>query len=373
MKWCASARPFIQVGADDKSDSWLAQSNTAVKSRDSLWPIVDLPSIQLDSPRWLELTTDGTPRAEVPRLLRDIEKRGAFGDAWEQLCGGPILHQGTIYQSTYAVLPCVVSMAANLGASTLARFWIDIGFIVANIDEKNPQPPIPTDLEPGLRAALTAAEPLAIQSFCAANLEEEDASYLALACLALSRHPVRASIWEFFASPQPGKGFVDQFFFRAECPRCDAELEWMHVADGILEYTRGRDDPSRPDLNQPEPEAPELPDLLPWRRPTHPWNPIAEALMKPMAEIRTLDNRTSLPPDLVRRFAEHIRVAAAIAEAGVPQHASSRAAFCLLGTMVALKGAFDWASRLLRLAGFMCCPECGKLSPFSDCLPTLQR
>src|SRR5262249_14968358 len=153
-----------------------------------------------------------------PRLLRQIQEEGKFGEAWERLIGGPILHQGTVYQSTYAALPHLVASAAEQDPRTLARFWIDVGFIVSGFSYTGrlpPATPIPADLKEGVRAALRAAEPLAMRCFCAKEwgLEKtetgvETASYLALACLTLARHPVGALIGSFLHAPQPKKKFI---------------------------------------------------------------------------------------------------------------------------------------------------------------------
>jgi hypothetical protein len=122
----------------------------------------------------------------------------------------------------------------------------------------------------------------------------------------------------------------------------------------------------RPDPEQPEPEAPAVPDLSAVRRPAHPWGPVAEALGKPADRLRTLDGGKLFPKKFLKRFGDHIAVAAAVAEAGVPRSAPNRAVLCLLGLMVALTGDFDWAGRLLRLAGFMRCPECGHVQAFEE-------
>jgi hypothetical protein len=337
---------------------------------------VEIPRLPLDSPRWLKLTTDGTPRAEVPRLLRQIQEEGKFGTAWEQLVGGPILHQGTVYQSTYAALPHLVAIAADQAPRTLARFWTDVGFIVSSFVYTGMRPrttPIPADLKKGVSAALRAAEPLAVRCFCASEwgLEKtetgvETASSLALACFALDRHPVGALIWSFLHAPQPGKKFIKQQFVNALCLECEAELEFFHAGDGIIEYQHYRGGKVRPDPEQPELEAPDVPELSSAKRAKHPWGAIAEALARPARQLRTLEHGTRFPADWLKRFGAHVPVAAAVAAAGVPAAAPDRAVLSLLGVMVALSGAFDWAGRLLRLAGFMRCPECGAVQPFTD-------
>lgn len=338
---------------------------------------MNLPLLPLDSPRWLQLSTDGTPPATVPRLLREIQEQGTFGTAWEKLHGGPILHQGTVYEATYAALPHVVAMAAQRDPRTLGRFWIDIGFIVASfVYPREYLKPVPADLAPGLRAALRAAEPLAVTGFRArewgldpGEVGVEMASYLALACLTLSRHLVGDLIWAFPHATRPGKPFIKQDFVRAMCRACEAELEFFHAGEGIVEYQHRGSRPGRPDPDQPEPQPPPVPSLASARRASHPWGPIAHALAKPANRLRTLEHGTPFPQTFLDRFGGHVPVAAAVAEAGVPRRTPKRAVLSLLGVMVALSGAFDWAGRLLRLTGDMRCPECGAVQPFVDGLP----
>jgi hypothetical protein len=337
---------------------------------------MDLPRLPLDSPRWLKLTTDGTPRAEVPRLLRQIQEECKFGKAWERLVGGPILHQGTVYQSTYAALPHLVAVAAGQDPGTLARFWIDFGYVVEAFvyTGQMPKPtPIPADLKAGVRAALRAAEPLAVRCFCArewglakTEVGVDTASYLALASLTLARHPVGALLRSFLHAPLPGEKFIKQQFVNALCLECEAELEFFHAGDGIIEYQHHTGGKVRPDPEQPEPEAPDVPDLVKAKRADHPWGPVADALARPAGQLRTLEHRTRVPAAWLKVYGAHVSVAAAVAAAGVPPAAPDRAVISLLGVMVALGGAFDWAGRLLRLAGFMRCPECGAVQPFAD-------
>ncbi len=107
----ASLEKKLHLLAEDLDPVWVAR-------------VSRLTRISLDSPRWLKFTTDGTPPSEVPRLLGEIQHRGEFGQAWEKLHGGPILHQGTVYTSTFAALPHLVALAAEQDPRTLWRFWI---------------------------------------------------------------------------------------------------------------------------------------------------------------------------------------------------------------------------------------------------------
>lgn len=213
---------------------------------------------------------------------------------------------------------------------------------------------------------LTAAEFLALRCFCAEEWGEV-ASDLALACLALSHHPAGCQIHQ---APYPPRDRGD--FVRFHCWECGAEEIWFaHAGDGVAAIRDDGPGPVAPDPNQPSPQAPPFPDLSAWQRREHPWSPIAEALDKPSAEIRTLLHGSLFPSDFTGQFGEHFRVAKAVARAGVPKKTPNRAALSLLGVMVALSGAFDWAGRLLRLAGFVRCPECGSVDSWAHCLANI--
>jgi len=270
-----------------------------------------LARIPIDSPKWRTFTTDGTPISRVVALLKEIQESREFGKAWEALYQGPILHQGTVYTSTYAALPHVVALAAELNPIGLADFWIGLGFIVAHFIYPNVLPQrtgIPDDLEFGVRSAIRAAEPLAVQSFYATDWSQPSATYgvnqaseLALACLALSRHPVGHLLVRGPSAPRPGKEFISQDFVSLTCLECEAELEFFHAGDGIVEYNHRPPGPVHPDPDQPEPQAPRVPDLSATRRRVHPWGPVAHALSGRPDRLRTLGQAKPFPPQFLQQ------------------------------------------------------------------------
>jgi hypothetical protein len=164
---------------------------------------------------------------------------------------------------------------------------------------------------------------------------------------------------------------VHQMFCGAVCPACDIELEWMHCADGILEYSLGKHDPSTPD-RQP-PFLPPEPPLLPGEPGA--WAAIARALDAATgATDRGPANGSNGYRALHRTAADLDALAAigcAVASAGVPRDAPNRAVICLVAAMIALHGERDWARRLARLASDMRCPACDAVSAFVACLPVL--
>ncbi len=307
--------------------------------------------------------------SQIDRLLEEIEQSGSFGGAWTRLYEGPLQLGEVINEATHTVLPRVVALAERQDPETLSHFWWRIAYIATSLNYPgmHSKPvPVPANQEASFRATLLKAESLALHCFCAADWGEE-ASDLALACLALSGHPVGCQIWQAPFAPREGREFV-----RFHCWECGAyEIWFAHVGDGVAVVGDDGSVAGVPDLEQPSPEVPPVPDLSMWQRPSHPWGLIVAALEKPVSEVRTLCSGTLFPAEFAGRFGAHVGVAAAVAKAGVPKETPNRAVLSLLGVMVALSGAFDWAGRLLRLAGFVRCPECGSVDTWANCLANI--
>jgi hypothetical protein len=335
-------------------------------------------ALPLDSPRWLELGTAVGLGTKTAGALRAVLDSRFDSPAWDRLYD-LILHQGSIYPATYAVMPHVLAACERAPTSV----WIDIGYLVSAIDSRAWHD-VPRDLVPACDAAIAAALPHAIRAFDAARDIRMSARYhrhpisrasqvdsLALACVALARHPVGQLLWAFVSPPRPNEAFVHQMFCGAMCPACDIELEWMHCGDGILEYSLGKHDPSVPD-RQPPLVLPDPPLLA---GEPGPWAPIARALDAATgATDRGPANGSNGYRSLHRAAADLDSLAAtayAVASAGLPRDAPKRAVICLVAAMIALHGERDWARRFARLASDMRCPACDAVSAFVACLPAL--
>ena len=276
--------------------------------------------LPLDSPHWNDLTacySNSTPR--VIELLRQIVSTGRLGEAWGEL-HDEIIHQGTVYGVTSAALPHLIRLAPSLTPDEQRQLWIDVAFlIVAGADKFDGNEPVP-GMQETLTQSLRDAEPLALQAFLdSPPLEAGEASYYALACVALSGHTVGDAIWEFLT---PGEGYI-----RLVCPKCEAEYE----VDGF-------GDPVRPPCAPPP-----VPALAPRARPE--W--------------------ARVPADLPPGFEGFSAVARAVADAGLPGRASAAAVWCLVAAMVAAKGALSWARTLLRLTGHFRCGKCDSVWPIT--------
>ncbi|HEX6683029.1 MAG TPA: WD40 repeat domain-containing protein [Candidatus Limnocylindrales bacterium] len=274
--------------------------------------------LPLDSPHWNSLSACySTPKAV--EALREIVAAGRLGDAWDRL-RAEILHQGSVYDVSSAALPHLIRLAPTLTADEQHDLWIEVGFLVTagagSFEEAEPVP----GMQETLTQSLRDAETLALQSFLdAASLQDHEASYFALACVALAGHPVGNAMWEFLS---PGEGYV-----RLVCPECEAEYE----VDGFTDPLRA---PCAP---------PPVPGLTPRGRPE--W--------------------ARVPIDLLPGFDAAAR---AVAGAGLPADAPADAVWCLVAAMVAAKGAVPWARTLLRLTGHFRCGECESVWPISAML-----
>jgi hypothetical protein len=274
--------------------------------------------LPLDSPHWNSLDACySTPRAL--EALREIVATGRLGEGWKRL-QDEIQHQGSVYGVTSAALPHLIRLAPSLKPDEQFDLWIEVGFLVTagagSFDGKEPVP----GMQETVTQSLRDAEPLALQAFLdAEELGPDEASYFALACVALAGHPVGNTLWEFLS---PGEGYVT-----LECPECDAKYK----VDGFSDPLRAPCDP------------PPVPPLTPRARPE--W--------------------ARVPVDLLPGFDATAR---AVADAGLPADAPMRAVWCLVAAMVAAKGAVSWARTLLRLTGHFRCGQCESVLPIAALL-----
>jgi hypothetical protein len=91
---------------------------------------------------------------------------------------------------TSPALPHLIRLAPSLTPDEQIDLWIEVGFLVTagagSFDGKEPLP----GMQETLTQSLQDTEPLALQAFLdAEKLVPYEASYLALACMALAGHP----------------------------------------------------------------------------------------------------------------------------------------------------------------------------------------
>lgn len=291
-----------------------------------------IPKLPLNSPRWRDL--DGVTAEEVQALLAQMASTAVTGaDAeWRQswtYMTDDLMADGTVYDSAYAVLPHLVEAAAELPPDQSVDFWVDLGFIVTAEDRR----PVPADLEAGFDAALRLAERAAARSFLDAGAPAKLCGQLALSCVAFAGHHIGAALWDL----EPKESYL-----QLVCPGCGSDTE-------ILKFFV---DPVHPPF-----QAPELPDPdHRVRQGQHPWGEVADALRG---------------DTLGREWEPFLRVARAVAAAGVPVEAPGLTVLCLIAGMVAAKGTpqwagSEWARQLALLTGHFRCWDCEQSWTIAD-------
>ena len=74
--------------------------------------------LELDDPRWSELSHAYGGASDIPALLRQLAKsprqQGTKEEPWFTLWSS-LCHQGDAYSASYAAIPHIVEMAASTG------------------------------------------------------------------------------------------------------------------------------------------------------------------------------------------------------------------------------------------------------------------
>jgi hypothetical protein len=287
-----------------------------------------IAKLPLDSPFWHDLTACySLPNALAQ--LRTIVTTRQLGDPWQSL-RGEILHQGSVYGVSSAVIPHLVDLVPDLPVDSRRDLWVEIGFLVtAGADEF---PPLPEPgLQEGLTASLRVAETLAVRDFLAdPDADLREIVYYALACVALAGHRIGRAMWAF---PSPTAGYVG-----VTCPACETEYEVDGFGDPVAP-------PCRPPDVRPAPAVESV------------WRDVAAAIDK--------SHRDKV---LGPGWEGFLDVARRIAASGVPVRASPSAVWCLVAAMVVCGSpkAASWARTLTRLAGHVHCPDCDTVWAIAD-------
>jgi len=280
--------------------------------------------LPLDSPLWQELDA-GYSTEQALESLRDVLTHRRLGPPWKEL-RSELLHQGTVYDVTSAAIPHLVDLAPALTPEERAELWTEIGFWVTSGADYFEQPPA-DGLQEGLTEAIAVAEAGALEVFRERSGVGD--SYFALACVTLAGHPSGGAMWSFLS---PGEGYAT-----LTCPGCDEQDE----VDGF-------GDPLGPPCAPPR-----VPDLTAGARDVPGWASLAD-------EIEAAENLFGPGWD------GFVRVAAAVARAGVPETAPPAAVWCLVAAMVALHGDVSWARTITRLAGHYRCVSCEDVYSIGD-------
>ena len=146
--------------------------------------------LELDSPRWGELTQAYGTAEDIPKLLvhlagaGDGERRELWFGLWSTLC-----HQGEVYSASYAAHPHLVRLA---GGGWPAAWAAEALHLVGAIEvgRATPgSPPVPEDLAEAYRDAMRA-----VPAIVAARVGEPwsaDTTQVLTAVLAIAKGHIR--------------------------------------------------------------------------------------------------------------------------------------------------------------------------------------
>jgi hypothetical protein len=300
--------------------------------------------LPLDSPRWRSLESFGGDSSEIPALIRQLLQQAdpADGEALAEL-QDRIYQQYSCTEAAYAVLPYLIEAATTRPPDQGVNLWILIGSIAATCQPSLDHPP--QDLLPAFRLGISEAEPRCLQALLQGKWDLIRSYYLSLASIALAGHRL-------------GKLFVDNLFPHAEanstaiCPKCRAQIEVAVFDTGLVVQ-----DPQKP---YPDPPAPGLPPEKPRRfqftaRSPNPWATVGR---ESRALIRARSDLAPVTP--------HLEAAASLAESGLTPDAPAALVFCLVGSLITLKGFPEPAVRYFHTCDSIACPNCGNRFIFAE-------
>lgn len=154
--------------------------------------------LELDNPRWSELTHAYGAASDIPALLKQLETARPPADwqsepwfsLWSALC-----HQQDVYPASYAALPHIVALAsARRGAERLEHVNF-IASVEAFRHRKN-APPIPPDLEGDYLSAVERATSLILECLESNWSEAEYKVLLGALAVLRGQYKLGAAIFE---------------------------------------------------------------------------------------------------------------------------------------------------------------------------------
>jgi hypothetical protein len=132
--------------------------------------------LPLDDPRWGTLRHAYGDADDVPEMLRALAAGGP-GDVWEPIWSS-LCHQGDTYSASYAAVPHVVAIGAQLPRAAQLAFWSFAGAVAGA--HVRPEDDEVAELTPAFAAALAEAERHIVECLVA-GIPERDALWLAVA------------------------------------------------------------------------------------------------------------------------------------------------------------------------------------------------
>ncbi|MEM9071369.1 MAG: hypothetical protein AAGE52_22880 [Myxococcota bacterium] len=326
-------------------------------------PDRSLPTqLPLADPRWRDLSAywrDGA--SKVPRLLEMLCAEPSFehprDSVWAEL-HEIIYHQYCCYESAYAAVPYLVELGLVHPADRSAELWISVGHMAATYAVCGDE--IPEYLAPAFHAAIEVAEARCLEVLLSEPWDGTESRYLALAALGLSGHRVGFLIATNLVLADAEGGSV--------CPACTASFLFALRDDGIVTYTSLHEPyPQAADDSQPRRVSP-----LTCTGDEHetPWRRVAECLAN--NGDRSAPGCEQVPGSFIAEWQPEFDAAELQCRVGV-RDGDDRSVVCVIGALLALKGERESASRFLRLAGGVRCPECNDEYDLFDSIADLRR
>jgi hypothetical protein len=154
--------------------------------------------LPLDSPRWSELTHAYGTASDIPALLKNLKTAppptGYQSEPWFSLWSA-LCHQNDVYTASYAAVPHVVALAADMLRGERLEHLHFIASVEAFRHRGN-APPVPADLEGSYAASTGQAAALILD--CLESDWDEDEYKVLLGALAVVRgqYKLGAAIFE---------------------------------------------------------------------------------------------------------------------------------------------------------------------------------
>jgi hypothetical protein len=170
--------------------------------------------LELESPRWHELTHAYGKASDIPALLEQLKTAPPRSDwqsepwfsLWSALC-----HQSDVHIASYAAVPHVVALAAEKPLAQRIEYANFVGAVEAFRHRKN-APAIPDDLAASYYAALKQIASLILECL---EMDWDELGYRALL----------GSLASVRGQPNLGMAIMEISGEGYSCPKCEADIK----------------------------------------------------------------------------------------------------------------------------------------------------
>lgn len=168
--------------------------------------------LELDSPRWSELSHAYGSASDIPALLKALPtapvRQKYDAEPWFSLWSA-ICHQCDVYSASYAAMPYIVAAAQERQPEDRAEYLLMAGTI-ESMRHRAVSPSIPSDLQYAYSLAIKSAIPLVLETLV---VEKDEGWFKAML----------AALAAFRGFPQLSAAVVD-LERQIACPNCDKEF-----------------------------------------------------------------------------------------------------------------------------------------------------